>query len=236
MARPVVALTDKAIQNAKATDKPRRLFDGGGLHVLVNPDGTKYWRLKFLYGGKEKRIGLGVYPEVGLADARVKAAEARKLLAAGIDPSAQRKAEKATVAAEQQIALDTFESVARAWYEMKRTRGWATATARKADEALSIDLIPALGSIPIADLKTSEVKAALRASPEQAQAVHAFIRGKIASQSKDVADGLVIQYGGSVKGSNAAELFGMPDIDGGLIGGASLDAQEFLAICHAAKR
>ena len=74
------------------------------------------------------------------------------------------------------------------------------------------------------------------ASPEQAQAVHAFIRGKIASQSKDVADGLVIQYGGSVKGSNAAELFGMPDIDGGLIGGASLDAQEFLAICHAAKR
>ncbi|MDO9064582.1 MAG: triose-phosphate isomerase, partial [Sulfuricella sp.] len=70
----------------------------------------------------------------------------------------------------------------------------------------------------------------------QAQAVHAFIRGKIASQSKDVADGLVIQYGGSVKGSNAAELFGMPDIDGGLIGGASLDAQEFLAICHAAKR
>jgi triosephosphate isomerase len=74
------------------------------------------------------------------------------------------------------------------------------------------------------------------ASPEQAQAVHAFIRGKIASQSRDVADGLVIQYGGSVKGSNAAELFGMPDIDGGLIGGASLDAQEFLAICHAAAK
>ena len=74
------------------------------------------------------------------------------------------------------------------------------------------------------------------ASPEQAQAVHAFIRGKIASQSRDVAEGLVIQYGGSVKGSNAAELFGMPDIDGGLIGGASLDAREFLAICHAAAK
>ena len=74
------------------------------------------------------------------------------------------------------------------------------------------------------------------ASPEQAQAVHAFIRGKIAGQSKDVAEGLVIQYGGSVKGANAAELFSMPDIDGGLIGGAALDAQEFLAICRAAQR
>lgn len=73
------------------------------------------------------------------------------------------------------------------------------------------------------------------ASPEQAQAVHAFIRGKIAAQSKEVADGLVIQYGGSVKGANAAELFSMPDIDGGLIGGAALDAQEFLAICRAAQ-
>lgn len=74
------------------------------------------------------------------------------------------------------------------------------------------------------------------ASPDQAQAVHAFIRGKVAGQSKDVADGLVIQYGGSVKGANAAELFSMPDIDGGLIGGAALDAQEFLAICRAAQR
>jgi triosephosphate isomerase len=74
------------------------------------------------------------------------------------------------------------------------------------------------------------------ASPEQAQAVHAFIRGRIAALSKDVADGLVIQYGGSVTGANAVELFGMPDIDGGLIGGAALDAKEFLAICHAAKR
>lgn len=101
MAIPVVALTDKAIQNAKAVDKPRRLFDGKGLHLLVNPGGAKYWRLKFLFGGKEKRIGLGVYPEVSLADARVKAAEARKLVADGVDPSAKRKEAKKTAAAEQ---------------------------------------------------------------------------------------------------------------------------------------
>ncbi len=74
------------------------------------------------------------------------------------------------------------------------------------------------------------------ATADQAQAVHAFIRSRIAALSAGVAEGLVIQYGGSVKGSNAAELFSMPDIDGGLIGGASLDAQEFLAICRAAQR
>lgn len=72
------------------------------------------------------------------------------------------------------------------------------------------------------------------ASPDQAQAVHAFIRGKIAGLNSGVAQGLVIQYGGSVKGANAAELFSMPDIDGGLIGGAALDANEFLTICRAA--
>jgi triosephosphate isomerase len=74
------------------------------------------------------------------------------------------------------------------------------------------------------------------ATPDQAQAVHAFIRGKIAALDPQVAAKLVIQYGGSVKGSNAAELFAMPDIDGGLIGGASLDAGEFLTICRAALR
>ena len=72
------------------------------------------------------------------------------------------------------------------------------------------------------------------ATPEQAQAVHAFIRSRIASADKGVAAGLVIQYGGSMKGSNAAELLAQPDIDGGLIGGASLVADEFVAICKAA--
>lgn len=74
------------------------------------------------------------------------------------------------------------------------------------------------------------------ASPEQAQAVHAFIRGKVAALDAGVADHLVIQYGGSVKAANAAELMAQPDIDGGLIGGASLVADEFIAICRAAAK
>jgi triosephosphate isomerase len=74
------------------------------------------------------------------------------------------------------------------------------------------------------------------ATPQQAQDVHAFIRGLVAKRDPKVAEGLIIQYGGSVKASNAAELFTMPDIDGGLVGGASLNAQEFVAICRAAQR
>ena len=74
------------------------------------------------------------------------------------------------------------------------------------------------------------------ATPEQAQAVHAFIRGRLAARDEAVAANLQVLYGGSVKGANAAELFAMPDIDGGLIGGASLDAQEFATICQAASR
>ena len=73
------------------------------------------------------------------------------------------------------------------------------------------------------------------ASPDQAQDVHAFIRGRIATHSPEVAGNLQILYGGSVKANNAAELFAMPDIDGGLVGGASLVADEFIAICRAAK-
>ena len=73
------------------------------------------------------------------------------------------------------------------------------------------------------------------ASPEQAQAVHAFIRRKLAALDADIAAALIIQYGGSVKAANAAELFSQPDIDGGLIGGASLDLDEFMAICQAAQ-
>ena len=72
------------------------------------------------------------------------------------------------------------------------------------------------------------------ASPEQAQEVHAFIRGKLSQLDSSVAERVIIQYGGSVKPGNASELFGQPDIDGGLIGGASLDADDFIAICKAA--
>ena len=105
--------------------------------------------------------------------------------------------------------------------------------ARQLDAVIELEGIEALTEAVIAYEPVWAIGTGKTASPEQAQAVHAFIRAKLAVLNSAVAEKVQILYGGSVKGSNAAELFAMPDIDGGLIGGASLDAQEFLAICRA---
>src|SRR5205807_10170071 len=87
-------LTDTAIRNAKPGEKPARLFDGSGLYLEVSPTGGRWWRLKYRFDGKEKRLSLGVYPDVSLKDARDRRDASRKLLADGIDPSENRKAMK----------------------------------------------------------------------------------------------------------------------------------------------
>ena len=111
-----MTLTDKAIRAQKPGPKPRKVADGGGLFLLVNPDGSKWWRFKYRFEGREKMISVGVYPDTGLALARDKRDEARRLLAAGINPSAHRAAKKAAVA-------DSFEAVAREWYA-KEAPSW----------------------------------------------------------------------------------------------------------------
>lgn len=105
---------------------------------------------------------------------------------------------------------------------------------RQLDAVLNKSGVISLANAVIAYEPVWAIGTGRTASPEQAQAVHAFIRRKIRDLDAEVADHLVIQYGGSVKAANAAELFAQPDIDGGLIGGASLNAEEFLAICRAA--
>jgi len=87
-----MALTDTVIRNAKSSDKTKKLFDAGGLYLEVAPAGGKWWRLKYRFGGKEKRLSLGVYPDVSLRQARERRDEARKLLTTEIDPSQHRKA------------------------------------------------------------------------------------------------------------------------------------------------
>lgn len=118
-------LTDAAIRKAKPGDKPRKLSDGGGLYLELPPNGGKWWRLKYRIGGKEKRIGLGTYPEVPLADARKRRDEARAMVAAGTDPSEARKAGKAeqerrheaeALAAAGEPLPGTFEYVAREFH------------------------------------------------------------------------------------------------------------------------
>ena len=105
--------------------------------------------------------------------------------------------------------------------------------ARQLDAVIALEGIAAIGECVIAYEPVWAIGTGKTASPQQAQDVHAFIRGKLAGLDQAVAAKVQILYGGSVKGANAAELFAMPDIDGGLIGGASLDAGEFLAICKA---
>jgi triosephosphate isomerase len=103
--------------------------------------------------------------------------------------------------------------------------------ARQIDAVINLMGVDAFENAVIAYEPVWAIGTGMTATPEQAQDVHAFIRNRIASHSSDVAEKIQILYGGSVKGANAAELFAKPDIDGGLIGGASLDADEFLTIC-----
>ena len=103
-----MSLTDVVIRNAKPGGKTLRLFDGGGLYLEVSTNGGKWWRLKYRFAGKEKRLSLGIYPEVSLKDARDRRDALRKHLADGIDPSENRKAMKSAAADK---AANSFEVV-----------------------------------------------------------------------------------------------------------------------------
>ncbi|CAJ3334825.1 MULTISPECIES: tyrosine-type recombinase/integrase [Burkholderia] len=151
-------LTDTAIRNAKPADKPVRLFDGGGLYLEIAPSGGKWWRLKYRFGGKEKRYSLGVYPEVTLATARKKRDEAREKLAAGIDPGEAKKAEKR---ASLLAAAHSFEVVARGWMDERKT------TVEPAQHAKTLarmenDVFPWLGKRPIAEIDAPEILVVLK--------------------------------------------------------------------------
>jgi integrase len=112
-----LSLTDTGIKNAKPKEKPYKLFDGGGMYLEVAPSGGKLWRLKYRFNGKEKRIAFGVYPATGLREARQRREAARELLARGIDPSEQKKADReAAKAAERDVRL-TFAVIGDQWFE-----------------------------------------------------------------------------------------------------------------------
>jgi hypothetical protein len=113
-------LTDTAVRQAKPGQKPIKLYDGQGMFVLVTPAGGKWWRFRYRFDGKEKLLSLGTYPDISLKDARERREAARKLIAQGIDPGAERKAEKAAVAA---LAGNCFESICREWLEQRKSVG-----------------------------------------------------------------------------------------------------------------
>ncbi len=146
-------LTDTAIRNAKPSEKPIRLFDGGGLYIEVSPSGGKWWRLKYRFAGKEKRLSLGVYPEIGLKEARERRDATKRLLADGIDPSVERRVQKvATV----ERAANSFEIVAREWHT-KFSPDWAESNAKKVLARLENDVFPWLAGRLIAEVKAPEL-------------------------------------------------------------------------------
>jgi integrase len=148
-----MALTDTAIRTAKPAEKPTKLTDGGGLYLLLNPNGSRWWRLDYRYGGKRKTLSMGVYPDVSLKEARIRRDEARKLLAADVDPGENRKAAK-TAKVEQ--SANSFEVVAREWFA-KFSTGWAKGHADKIIRRLERDLFPWLGNRPVAEITAPEL-------------------------------------------------------------------------------
>jgi hypothetical protein len=153
-----MSLTDTACKNAAPKDKPYRKADGGGLYLEVMPNGSRYWRLKYRFAGKEKRLAFGVYPEVTLAEARDKREVARKLLAAGMDPAASKRDQKQQA---QLNAENTFEAVAREWHTHNMEK-WTPLYGAEILNRLERDIFPDLGKRPIADIQPLTVLAALR--------------------------------------------------------------------------
>jgi len=151
-------LTATAIRNAKPGKAPRRLFDARGLYLEVAPSGGRWWRFKYRLESKEKRISLGVYPDVSLAEARDACDTARKLLAGGVDPSAQRQTEKREEALRE---ADCFAAVAREWYGKQATR-WTPGHADDVLRRLERNLFPDLGALPIGEITAPELLAAAR--------------------------------------------------------------------------
>jgi integrase len=151
-------LTEIACRNTKPSEKLVKLSDGEGLQMWIMPDGAKYWRLAYRFEGKQKILALGVYPAVSLREARLARHQAKKLLAAGTDPSQQRKVEQI---AERTAVQDTFAGMANEFLAKKRREDKAATTMKKLEWLLA-KALPFLGSRPVADITPVEVLEVLR--------------------------------------------------------------------------
>ncbi len=154
-------MTDIAIRHAKPTAKPYKIYDSSGLFALVAPTGGKWWRFRYRYADANKTISLGVYPRVSLAQARERRDEARKLIAAGIDPSAKRQAAKTARITATQRQRESFAAVAREWFE-KFSPTWVPTHSETIIHRLTTDVFPWTGSRPISDITAIHLLEILR--------------------------------------------------------------------------
>ncbi len=153
-----MAISDTTIKAAKPLpDKSYKLSDEKGLYILINPNGSKYFRLKYRFAGKEKTLALGVYPETTLKQAREKRDTARKQIADGIDPSENKKAVKES---REASATNSFEIVAREW-GAKKVNNWDDKNNRS-KRMLERDVFPWLGTKPITDILPKDILSCIR--------------------------------------------------------------------------
>ncbi|HIE0647261.1 TPA: tyrosine-type recombinase/integrase [Serratia marcescens] len=152
-----MALIDIKVRSAKPREKEYTLVDGDGMFLLIHPNGSKYWRFRFRFSGKQHLMAFGVYPETSLADARQKREEARRLVAAGVDPREHRRAVKE----EQAKEVITFESVAREWHASNQK--WSESHSGRVLKSLEDNLFAAIGKRNIAELKTRDLLIPIKA-------------------------------------------------------------------------
>lgn len=156
-------LTARQVSTARPMEKAYKLADGGGLYLLVNPNGSRYWRMKYRYAGKEKLLSIGVFPDVTLAEAREKRVEAKRMLAAGNDPSVAKQAAKEERARE---VNNSFELLALEWHEHKKPN-WSSGYADDILEYLRKDIFPYIGKKAITDIKPMDMLSVLRKMEER---------------------------------------------------------------------
>lgn len=153
-----MSLSDAKVRTAKASERPQKLSDGGGLHLLVTPAGGRLWRMAYRFAGKQKTLAFGAFPAVSLADARAKRDAAKRALADGVDPAAKLRLERVTRSI---AAASTFHAVADEYLDKLRREHRASATMTKVEWLLAFAR-PAIGGRPIAEISAAEVLAVLR--------------------------------------------------------------------------
>jgi integrase len=154
----IMTLTDMAIRNAAPKAKPYKMSDGGGMYILIQPNGNKLWRKKYRFAGKEKLLSMGPYPRVSLTEARAAREAAFETLEQGQDPSFLKQEKKRQLA---QAAGNNFEKVAHAWWENKRD-GWSEKHAAIVLRTLKLNIFPYIGSRPVSEISPPELLEVIR--------------------------------------------------------------------------
>ena len=157
-----MALADLTVKSIKGNGKVQKIFDGDGLFLYVTPEGKKFWRLAYRFGGKQKTLSIGPYELISLKEARDKRHEAKKLLLEGVDPGEQKKAAKVARIEAQQEAENTFEAIALEWYPIRK-RQVSERQAHRVLRYLELNAFPAFGDKPITEIKAPDVLEIIRA-------------------------------------------------------------------------